>query len=235
MLRNADLTEISDGRLYGADDLVRTDTGGCKNCGLCCHGMKDTIVLDPYDLYQLQREKHMDFSRLMDGCIELGLCDGLILPHLRMQGEDEACVFLNAEGRCSIHTCRPGFCRLYPLGRYYHDRDFSYIFQTDECVKKNLSKIRVRKWLGIPDLPKYEAYIRRWHYCLRDMAGRIDEEQVQEMQQNPEAPESRQRRTQICLQILRIFFETPYDETRDFYPQFEERFAAMDYSAQITG
>ena len=29
--------------------------------------------------------------------------DGMILPNLKMVGEDEHCIFLNQEGRCGIH------------------------------------------------------------------------------------------------------------------------------------
>lgn len=30
-------------------------------------------------------------------------------------GEERACVFLDAEGRCTVHADRPAGCRLYPL------------------------------------------------------------------------------------------------------------------------
>ena len=224
MLRDVDLKEISDGRLYSANDLVKTDTGGCVNCGKCCHGMRETIVLDPYDVYQFQAEKHWNFACLMQsGKIELGLVDGLILPHLKMSGPDEACVFLDEAGRCSVHTCRPGFCRMYPMGRYYHDRDFSYIFQTGECVKKNLSKIRVKKWLGIANLPAYEDYIRGWHYFLRDLQEGLDERQRAEIQETGESAKTQELRSKVCMRILSVFFERGYAPGQDFYEQIRER------------
>ena len=80
----------------------------------------------------------------------------MILPNLKMVGEDEHCIFLNQEGRCGIHKIRPGFCRLFPLGRLYEDRSFKYILQTKECVKTDRQKIKVRKWLDIPELDQYE-------------------------------------------------------------------------------
>ncbi len=39
----------------------------------------------------------------------------MILPNLKMSGEGEACTFLNEEGRCRIHPCRPGICRMFRL------------------------------------------------------------------------------------------------------------------------
>ena len=35
--------------------------------------------------------------------------------------------FLNEQGRCSIHDSRPGFCRLFPLGRFYENGGFREI------------------------------------------------------------------------------------------------------------
>lgn len=53
MLRDIDLNEISDGRLYTANDMVKADCMGCQGCSSCCQGMGDSIVLDPYDMYRL--------------------------------------------------------------------------------------------------------------------------------------------------------------------------------------
>ncbi len=52
MKRNVSLAEISDGRLYGENDMVKADCHGCKGCSKCCHGMGESIVLDPYDIYR---------------------------------------------------------------------------------------------------------------------------------------------------------------------------------------
>ena len=39
MKRQVDIREISDGKLYGAGDMVKADTGGCAGCSACCRGM----------------------------------------------------------------------------------------------------------------------------------------------------------------------------------------------------
>ena len=36
MKRFVSMEEISDGRLYGADDMVRAGCGGCEGCSACC-------------------------------------------------------------------------------------------------------------------------------------------------------------------------------------------------------
>ena len=40
MLRDIDLNEISDGRLYTANDMVKADCMGCQGCASCCQGME---------------------------------------------------------------------------------------------------------------------------------------------------------------------------------------------------
>ena len=48
MLRDVGLEDISDGRLYRENDMVKTDTNSCQGCKkICCIGMGRTIVLDP--------------------------------------------------------------------------------------------------------------------------------------------------------------------------------------------
>ena len=163
MKRQVSLEEISDGRLYTANDLVKADCGGCQGCSACCRNMGTSAVLDPLDVFRLEQGLGMDFDALLTKGLELNVSDGLILPNLRMTGEAEACAFLNPDGRCGIHPYRPGVCRLFPLGRYYEESGFRYFLQIHECPK-NRSKIKVRKWLDTPELPKYEAYIRDWHF-----------------------------------------------------------------------
>ena len=39
MERNVDIIEISDGRTYRDNDMVKADCGGCKGCSMCCEDM----------------------------------------------------------------------------------------------------------------------------------------------------------------------------------------------------
>ena len=49
MERNVEIDKISDGKRYGANDLVKVGCDDCRGCSACCHGMGDSIVLDPMD------------------------------------------------------------------------------------------------------------------------------------------------------------------------------------------
>lgn len=73
--------------------------------------------MDPLDVHRICTYFRIPFEALLADHVELNVVDGMILPNLKMVGEDEHCIFLNQEGRCGIHKIRPGFCRLFPLGR----------------------------------------------------------------------------------------------------------------------
>ena len=211
MKRNVTLEEISDGNLYEANDMVKADCQDCKGCSDCCQGMGDTVILDPLDVHRLCAGLKKSPEELLGSVLELGITDGNILPHLAMRGEQERCVFLNTEGRCSIHDIRPGFCRLFPLGRYYTEDGFKYILQIHECKKKNRSKIKVKKWLDTPNLKQYEKFVLDWHNFLLDVQEVFYETEDETLVKN------------LNMYVLSRFYYTPYKEDEDFYPQFYVR------------
>lgn len=209
MKRYVNLEDISDGRLYTANDMVKADCGDCAGCSTCCQSMADTIILDPLDVFRLTSNLNCSFEALLAGRIELGVVDGLILPHMKMSGNPNRCSFLNEEGRCSIHAFRPGFCRLFPLGRYYEDRSFRYFLQTHECKKTNRTKVKVRKWIDTPDFDRYEKFVCDWHYYLKDLEAELEACSIDAKK--------------INMLVLKVFYLTPYDPQKDFYEQFYDR------------
>lgn len=210
MKRQADIREISDGRLYGVNDMVKADTGGCAGCSECCHGMGTSAILDPYDAWRISVGLGRPFGEFLDRqMIELNVSDGIVLPNLKMAGAEEACAFLSEQGRCRIHAFRPGVCRLFPLGRYYEGRDFRYFLQVQEC-SRNRVKVKVKKWLDTPEVGRYEEYIRQWHSFLEDVQRMLDTNGNDSL------------RTQVDTQIVRIFFLNQW-EAEDFYGQFAKR------------
>lgn len=209
MERYIDMKEVSDGKFYTANDLVKADCGGCTGCSACCRGMGSSITLDPMDVYRLCAGLGRSFSELMADKIELNIVDSLILPNLKMSEAEERCVFLNGEGRCSIHAFRPGICRLFPLGRFYEGDSFKYFLQVHECPRENRTKIKVKKWLDTPDLKTYEKFICDWHYYLKKLQ--------KEVEKNPDQIKS------VSMELLNRFYLTPYQEDEDFYGQFYGR------------
>ncbi len=173
MLRETTMDAISDGKVYGLNDMVKADTGGCKGCSKCCTGMGSSIVLDPYDVWLLKSVCSKSLQGLLDdGRIELNMVDGLILPNIKM-GADERCTFLDADGRCSIHEHRPGICRLFPLGRVYQENGFGYFLQKNECARENRAKIKVKKWIDTDNISENQKFIAAWHAFIRSVGDKI--------------------------------------------------------------
>lgn len=216
MIREVSLDEISDGKLYTANDMVKADCGDCKGCSACCKGMGGSIVLDPMDIYRLICGLGLTFEDLLKEHIELQLVDGLILPNLKMAGAEEKCSFLNDEGRCSIHPYRPGICRLFPLGRYYEENGFKYFLQTGECKNQNRTKVKVKKWIDTPEIKKYESFILEWHFLMKRLRAKLDER------------DDMQLRKTVSMALLQMFYMKAYDREQEFYAQFEERKAKFN-------
>ncbi len=218
MKRYVDMREISDGRLYGLNDMVKADCRDCEGCSACCRGMGNSIVLDPYDMYRLSAGLGILPEVLLAEKLELTVVEGLILPNLRMQerGEEkEVCGFLDENGRCSIHPYRPGICRIFPLGRYYENRSFRYFLQTQECRNQNRGKVKVWKWIDTPDSKRYDAYISDWHFYLQELQEYLRKEASADSH-------GLSREKEINLAFLERFFLRPYQEG-DFYEQFYQR------------
>lgn len=233
MYRKETVEEISDGKLYTANDMVKIGTGDCRGCSDCCR-MGPVIVLDPLDAFELNRFLQQSIEDLLNDTIELKVIDGLILPVLKLVPETRSisklddtmkhrpekgnaseepmiCPYLDENGRCSIHAFRPGICRLYPLGRSWEGGDFRYILQVNECGHCNGTKVKIKKWLGIPDLGAYEAFCRDWHDFLDRTRHLLD----------GTAPEGRLTH-QVCIYVLQQFYLCDWN-VDDFYAAFAGR------------
>lgn len=218
MLRDIDLNKISDGKLYGLNDMARTDCNGCKGCSSCCQNMGSSIILDPLDVHRLTCGLGKTFEELLDISLELNVVDGITLPNLKMTGSEAMCAFL-ADGRCSIHAIRPGFCRIFPLGRFYENRSFRYFLQIHECPAPGKSKVKIRKWIDTPDVRRYEQYITDWHYYLKDL-----QEYAMDFSHGDNIHK-------LNMYVLQQFYLRPFDESKDFYQEFYERLAVGNLQA----
>lgn len=216
MIRGIDIDEISDGRRYSSQDMVKISCNDCEGCSKCCRDMGKSIILDPYDIYNLCAGLNKSFDELIsdddgDAIVELSVADGLLLPNIKMNVARNCCSLLSEEGRCTIHDMRPGFCRLFPLGRIYENGGFSYFNQIYECDFPNKSKVKIKKWLGIDGIGQYERFVLKWHDYLdklrRELAELDDQSAV----------------SRFWVIILKKFYREPYDLDRSFYEQIEER------------
>lgn len=254
MIRNVDMNEISDGRLYNANDKVRCGTHDCANCHKidCCTVTEDTIVLDPYDAALLCAGLECNFDALMERIVGLRPVDGLILPYLKKRSvsssqndatsqdnamqhiEDtraaEACVFLDESGRCQIHAIRPGICRLFPLGRIYdgEKKDFAYFLQIHECPKLD------------PDTIAAEGYPLPENVRVKDWLGIENLEEYEQfvkdwhfltkdLEEVMHAHPEEEFVKKLCMAVLNLFFRRPYGQSgaESFFAEFDARVAQM--------
>ncbi|MGN0395073.1 MAG: YkgJ family cysteine cluster protein [Coprococcus sp.] len=216
MIRKCSLEEISDGRLYDTNDMVKAYCNECKGCHACCEGMGNSIILDPLDIMRLTTALGKSFEELLASELELNVVDGLVLPNIKMK--NNACPFLNSEGRCSIHEARPGFCRLFPLGRYYEDGSFKYFLQIHECERAGKTKVKVSKWIDTPDIPRYTKYINDWHDFQKE---------IQEIIKKKLECEKEEEAKKLTVLVLNVMFMALYNDNEDFYHQFDSRLAKL--------
>lgn len=211
MQHRVNLEEISDGSLYTNNDLIRIGCDGCNNgSASCCRFAEDTITLDPYDIYLLQQGTGFTFEELYRRqLIALSPVDGLLLPHLNFPADTNACPFLLSDGRCSIHAHRPGLCRLFPLARLISEDQVRYLMQIHECPCKTTPKTRIRNWLGLPDIARYEAYLIRWNSILSDTRKRLS------------SASGQTELTLVTTEFLKRYYFTPHDLSRSFYEAWE--------------
>ncbi len=166
----------SDGRFYELEEMARVNCQDCKGCSACCEHMGRSILLDPYDVVKLAKATGKDFAQMhSEGLIELTIEQGLIIPCIKMQKATDACPFL-VNQRCSIHSDRPGYCRLFPLGRDFQNGEFRYILLNKLCPA-NKSKIKVSDWIGISQSRQYHEYIENWHSFKKYISQKLEGEE----------------------------------------------------------
>ena len=197
---------------YGLNDMVKAGCQDCQGCSACCRGMGQSVILNPYDAFLVTKNLGVPLENLIGDKLELHVEEGVILPNMKMLGEEETCAFLDTEGRCSIHPFRPGICRLFPLGRDYSGKEIRYFLLEEGCKKENRTKVKVRKWLDTEDIKKNEDFLMSWHSFLKAVRKKMEEMKDEAFYQKAD------------LYILKNFFFLPYEgNLDDFYSQFYNR------------
>lgn len=169
-------------------------------------------------MYQIIIGSGKTYGDLIHHKIELHKEDQVTLPNLKMIGETQACGFLDGQERCSIHSYRPSICRLFPLGRYYENKDFKYFFQTGECPKLDLSKVKVKKWIGIENYNENKKFILYWYDFVKALKWRVKfVKDVKELEA-------------INAYLIKTFYAIDWKDDQIFYEEFYHRaIKAKDY------
>ncbi len=149
----------------------------CRRSNACCRDFKEgeRIILDPYDLYRLSRNRRMSTGRFLKQYADLRLDHETHIPIalLKYQGKEShnKCSFLRSYG-CLVYEDRPLRCRLYPLGRI-SDRGVSYFNLVNNCRCGDVGNGRSWTIRGWAEESKAEPYLE-FQGFLNDLYENMD-------------------------------------------------------------
>jgi len=128
----------------------------CRLCGGCCRYIKDSIMLEPMDAYNLARylrDQGEPVAGIEDVLAQYAhaswLADSLPIFLLNTVGTLDVCTFLKS-GRCSVYEARPRVCRLYPftVAPGSKGRDFQFFLCTEKHHHFMDGIVPVKNWLS---------------------------------------------------------------------------------------
>jgi hypothetical protein len=167
----------------------------------------------------------MAMREVVDAYTETYISRNSCIPivHLLSNGPKGACPLLSADGRCSVHDCKPTVCALFPLGRVAINRTddqapgegemptIKYILNDHSCG--SAKKVNtVRSWLAKFGIPEQDEFYLLWNkvrMSLTPAVMKLEEEKVSEP---------------VLEMLWGVIYETlylHYDTSQEFMPQFQ--------------
>ncbi len=139
---------------------------GPEACASNCCKNGPAIVLNPYEIAQICSTSGMSYEDLLD-IVDTGRADGFPLV---MLPRDPACHFWTEKG-CGIYDARPLACRLFPLGRVFHEgRSHIVLPERNMCAGLvNPSERTISDYLRENDTRTYLEMADRWIEFSTDM------------------------------------------------------------------
>lgn len=195
----------------------------CRRCGKCCIH-QDMIIFNARDIFNIAKKKGMTMQQVVEAYTEVYIGRNSRIPiiHLLSNGPKGACPLL-ANGRCSVHDCKPTVCALFPLGRVAINRTddqapgegemptIKYILNDHSCG--SAKKVNtVRSWLAKFGIPEQDEFYLLWNKVLMSLTPavmKLEEEKVSEP---------------VLEMLWGVIYETlylHYDTSQEFMPQFQ--------------
>lgn len=122
----------------------------CNCCGDCCRQVKDAVMLDSIDLYNLAKHFNKSVMDVLNRYADVMPLneDGYPIFLLNTTGADDACIFLK-NNRCTVQAAKPRTCRLYPFTAGPGEKSDTLQFYL--CLEKQQhfhnGEIHVGNWL----------------------------------------------------------------------------------------
>lgn len=141
---------------------------GPKGCRATCCKNGPPIVLNPYEISLICCEAGLSYEDLLD-ILETGRSNGFPLV---MLPRNPACPFWTEKG-CRVYRARPLACRLFPLGRVYHDGR-SHLVLPERNLCTGLAHVATRTiedYLRDQDTGTFLAMADHWIEFVNEMEG----------------------------------------------------------------
>lgn len=198
----------------------------CQLCGECCRRVKDSIMLEPIDVFRLARylqkqgEPVLGTEDILEQYAHASwLEDKFPIFLLNTAGTLDACVFLK-DGRCSVYEARPHVCRIYPFsaapGR--KGRDFQYFLCMEKSHHFSDGLVRVKDWLS-------ENFPRETRTALK-----ADYDAIPVISRNILAMEAEKFQSLLFQFLYYRYFN--YELNKPFLPQFRSN---LEQLMELTG
>ncbi len=141
---------------------------GTEGCSANCCAAGPPIVLNPYEIARIRSESGMPYEDLLD-VFETGRAKGFPVV---MLPRTPACYFLTSHG-CRIYRARPLACRLFPLGRVYHQsRSHIVLPEHNRCAGLVRAPSRtVKEYLADQETERFIDMADQWIDFVSEMEG----------------------------------------------------------------
>lgn len=198
----------------------------CQLCGCCCRFVKDSIMLEPMDIYRLARHLRNQGEPIVGTEDVLAqyahvswLADNFPIFLLNTVGTLDACVFLK-DGRCSVYEARPLVCRMYPFSAApgKRGRDFLYFLCTEKSHHFSDGMVTVKDWLS-------QNFVREARDALK-----ADYDAIPIIGRNIQAMGAETFRERLFQFLYYRYYNYELDEP--FLPQFRSN---LDQLQKLTG
>jgi Fe-S-cluster containining protein len=181
----------------------------CNGCGDCCRNIKNAVMVEGLDLYNLARFLGLEMSEVIAEYTDTTfLAWGFPVFMLKTKPHQDTCVFLKSS-RCSVHDAKPRTCRLYPLGIGPDDDRpgewLNFIVSKKQHHFTETNR-RVGDWVESNLTPEDMEFIISDYTHTGELAklmGRIDK-----------------RREDEIIKLILYFKYMAYDMTEPFMPQY---------------
>lgn len=198
----------------------------CQLCGDCCRNVKDSVMLEPMDVYRLARHLR-DRGEPVSGTEDVlaryahasWLTDRFPVFLLNTGEPLDSCVFLN-DGRCSVYEARPRVCRMYPFTAAPGERgrDFLYYLCLEKPHHFADGVVKPKDWLVENFAREARDALKADYYALPAISRNIRAMNAEEFQQ-------------LTFQFLYYRYYN-YELDAPFLPQF---LANLEKLKELTG